>query len=306
MSLPDLISLILTAIFAWVSVRSVVYGVRLAHGHNRREMLAPCFGSICDGAGHIGVSLICIDTPSVERVADMLAVEYERYETVVVVDSVRRAEMMAELIERYSLVRVDYLRSEEFAASGCVRGLYRSRRRCFRRLTLVDADVDSGRMAVDAAADIAIYDYISVIGGDVTLLPYAVERLVAEICSSPEPVREVRTAAGAVVELYLRGSDQTEGSVRCKIYETLAVSDEGNCAVSVVIVVALLFAVAAIMLSCSLRSVLPAAAFAATVCAVVSSIIFSMRFVSPHLRGWKAFGYAVRNFCEKLVLKISQ
>ena len=290
----------------------------MLRGDNRRRMFAPFLGTLCDGVGDAGLSVICIDIESVDTVADLLAVEYEHYEAVAVVDSARSPELLQELSERYSLVSVDYSRSYECAPSVCVRRLYRSRLRRFRRLTVVDTVSISPETDADAAADIAVYNYITVLRGDMTLLPCAVERIVAEICSYPIRPREVRTEAGAEIAVYLRDDVVREGgfvsgahhfcrrSHRCRLYETLAVSHGWSRGVDIVAGAASAFTAVVAIFSFSVQSLLPLLALAGTACVVLSSIIFSIPFVSPHLSGGQAFVYALRNFCEKLLLKISQ
>lgn len=318
MSFSDIISLFLLSVLAVLSFRSVRYVLRLLRGSNRRRMFAPLLGMLCDGVGHTGLSVICIDIENADTVADLLAVEYERYEAVAVVDSARAPQLLDELTAIYSLVGVDYRRSEDFAPSISVRRLYRSRRRRFRRLTVVDTVSISPETDADAAADIAIYDYITVIHGDTVLLPCAVERIVAEICSSPEPPHEIRTEAGAEITACRREDVVREGgfvsgarhfcrrSQRRHLYETLAVSHGWRRGVRIVEAVAAIFAVGVALFAFSTMDVWPLLALAATASVVLASILLSAPFVSPHLKGRAAFVYALRNFCEKLLLKISQ
>ena len=318
MSFSDIISTLLFLSFALLAFRAVRYGLCLLHGYNRRQMFAPLFGALCDGVGDTGLSVICLDAEDVDTVADLLTVEYERYEAVVVVDSARSPELLEALTDIYALVNVDYRRSEDFAPSVGVRGLYRSRRRRFRRLTVVDTVSISPETDADAAADIALYDYITVINGDITLLPCAVERLVAEICSSPEPPHELRTQAGTEIAVYLR-DDVAEGGgfasgerhfcrrgCRRRIYETLAVSHLRSRSAGLVVAGIAVVTAFVALFAFSTRDNMPLSALLATAAVVLSSIIFSVPFVAPHLKGSSAFVYTVRNFCEKLLLKISQ
>lgn len=310
--------LLLLLLVGTASFRAVRYAFRLLRGRNRRRMFAPLFGSLGDGAGHTGLSVICIDAGDAGAVADLLNVEYECYEAVVVVDSSRERGLLRQLAELYSLVAVDYRRPADFAPAVCVRTLYRSRRRRFRRLAVVDAVSLSPETDADAAVDVALYDYVAVVRGSTTLLPYAVERIVAEIASSPVELHEIRTEAGAELSVFLREDVLRAGGFvsgirhfcrRCdrrRIYETLAVCDGWRPGVRIVAVLAVVVAAAAAALSLLVRSLLPAAVVVTSAAAIIASVIFSVRFVSPHLRGWRAFVYAVQNFCEKLLLKISQ
>lgn len=318
MSFSDVISVFLLAAMAVVSFLSVRYGLRLLKGRNRRRMFAPLLGTLCDGVGQTGLSAICLDIGSADTVAGLLTVEYERYEAIVVVDSARSPELLDELVLRYALVSVDYRRSPEFAPAIGVRRLYRSRRRRFRRLAVVDTASISPETDADAAADIAVYNYITVIRGDVVLLPGAVERIVAEISSSAEPPHEVHTEAGVELTVHLRDDVAEEGgfasgarhfcrrSERRSVYETLAVSESWGGGVRRAAAAAGVLAVVAGIFSLLVHSIWPAAALAATAAVVASSVIFCAPFAAPHLEGRRALGYSLCNFCEKLLLKISQ
>ena len=78
------------------------------------------------------------------------------------------------------MIRVEWVCSGELEVSG-VRALGRSRRRCFRRLVLVDRARDSEAGDFDAAASVATYDYLLPVRAGCFLLPGSVERLVAEL-----------------------------------------------------------------------------------------------------------------------------
>ena len=318
MSFTILISLFLLVALTVISVVAVVYGIRMIRGRNRRRMFAPLFGTLCNGIGHTGISVICTDMDNPDAVADLLTVEYERYEVIIVLDSAHNPALLRELTDIYALVSVDYSRSDDFAPSVCVRRLFRSRRRRFRRLTVLDTVGVSPETDADAAADIAVYDYIAVVGGDITLLPCAIERIVAEICSSAEPPHEIRTEAGAELTVRLRDDVAAEGgfasgarhfcppSQRRQIYETLAVSHRRTSGVVVVAVGTVIFTATTAVFSFYTRELFPIAAVMLTLAVVLSSILLSAPCVSPHLKGKEAFVGSVCNFCEKLLLKISQ
>lgn len=317
MALSDLAYIVLLAISALFAFRTMRYAVRLLRGYNRRRMLEPLLGSLGDGAGGAGLSLIGVDIDSAETVADMLATEYRHFEAVVVVDSARTPQLLGTLVETYSLVSVDYRRPDSFAPAVGVRGLYRSRQRRFRRLTLIDTAALSPQNDADAAADIAIYDYVAVIHGNTTLLPLAVERIAAEIASAEVPPHEICTRAGAELTVCMRDDVFRHGgfasgrhfcppSQRVPLYETIAVTAGWSRGVRIVTAAFVALLAAAALFSWWVGSPVPAAVVAATAILALASVLFSMPFVAPHLTGRRAFAYTLRNFCEKLLLKSSQ
>lgn len=114
------------------------------------------------------------------QIENLLSPEYSRYEVIVVLDARRHAAEFAALTARYRMIRVEWVCSGELEVSG-VRALGRSRRRCFRRLVLVDRARDSEAGDFDAAASVATYDYLLPVRAGCFLLPGSVERLVAEL-----------------------------------------------------------------------------------------------------------------------------
>lgn len=286
MWLVDIAWVLLLAASAVVSGLCVVYAFRVLRGRNRRRMLTPLFGALSGGAGDVGLSIICLEAESAGQVARLLAVEYENCEVVVVVDSAGRGELLAELVERYSMVGVDY-RPADSPQSLSVRRLYRSCRRRFRRLTLIDAVELVPGVTADAAVDVATYDYVTILRGAAGLRPYAVERIVAEIAASTEVLHEIVTAAGGEVRVCLRDDVVSGGGFvsgrrhfcrrrdrRC-IYEKLTVGCGRRRGARLVAAVAA--TAVAVVLSLVGRTLLPMAVVAATMAVVAAVAVLDSR-----------------------------
>lgn len=149
----------------------------------RLRLVDRMHGVRCDAPDWIGISLLATEGVDQEQVAQLLTVEYARYEVVVVLDAQREAMCFAELCTIYHLIRVEYRPTGELP-SAAVRGLYRSRKRRFRRLVLVDMAGDNRVARLDAATDVAAYDYLLPVGRGARLLRGAIERLVVLIGSA--------------------------------------------------------------------------------------------------------------------------
>lgn len=159
-------------------------------------------GVRCDAPDQIGLSILATEGADREQVAHLLAVEYARYEVVVVLDGAREAERFAELCSIYHLIRVEYRPTGELPSAG-VQGLYRSRKRRFRRLVLLDVTAGMvGRR--DAAADVAAYDHLLLVGRGVWLRRGAIERLVVLLASAEDPNTPWRVVMGASALLCAR------------------------------------------------------------------------------------------------------
>ena len=172
--------IVLLLLLAAVAAAALALLWLVVRGHNKRLLLAGSHAVASDTPGGIGISVLCSGVHAQEQVENLLSAEYAHYEVIVVLDSLRYPVEFAAFTARYRMIRVEYALSEELPVTG-VRALGRSRRRCFRRLVLVDRARDSEAGDFDAAASVATYDYLLPVRAGCFLLPGSVERLVAEL-----------------------------------------------------------------------------------------------------------------------------
>ena len=172
--------IVLLLLLAAVAAAALALLWLVVRGHNKRLLLAGSHAVASDTPGGIGISVLCSGVHAQEQVENLLSAEYAHYEVIVVLDSLRYPVEFAAFTARYRMIRVEWVCSGELEVSG-VRALGRSRRRCFRRLVLVDRARDSEAGDFDAAASVATYDYLLPVRAGCFLLPGRVERLVAEL-----------------------------------------------------------------------------------------------------------------------------
>lgn len=197
-------TLVLFVLLAAVASYTLASLLRIVRGCNKNRLLAGARGPSSDAPDGIGISVLCSGAADLALVEKLLAVEYARYEVIVVMDSRLHPAEFAELISRYRIIRVEYAPTQELPVHG-VRGLGRSRKRSFRRLVVVDRMQDTPAGDYNAAAIVAAYDYVLPLGEGCFLLPGAVERLVAEVGESPPgEVALVRSRLGKPVSLFGR------------------------------------------------------------------------------------------------------
>ena len=156
----------------------------ISRARSKRLLLNAVRRASSDAPDGIGISVLCSGVTDAAQIENLLSPEYSRYEVIVVLDARRHAAEFAALTARYRMIRVEWVCSGELEVSG-VRALGRSRRRCFRRLVLVDRVFDGAAGDLDAAAAVATYDYLLPVRAGCFLLPGSVERLVAE-CRTTE------------------------------------------------------------------------------------------------------------------------
>lgn len=198
----------IAAVVCFVSLAAVAGAcwlvLPLLRARNKRLLALRMFGTSCDASGTIGFSLLCSGVRRLSQVENLLSSEYVRSEVVVVADASLRRAFFESLIARYRMIRVEYLPSDEFPVRH-VRSMWRSRRRCFRRLVLLDRPEESPADDWNAAASVASYDYLVPVRDGQYLLPGALERLSVEAGQGrPGAVGALRSRVGEPFALLSR------------------------------------------------------------------------------------------------------
>ncbi len=128
---------------------------------DKRRLIAAVSAMRCDSVkGNIGISIICSGVDCMAQIENLASPEYENFEVVLCLDSDTSLRRMRNIIDRYALFRVALpSRSEALPVVG-VRAIYRSRRGAIRRMTLIDKRFTSHEDALDAAVNVASFDYM--------------------------------------------------------------------------------------------------------------------------------------------------
>lgn len=161
-----------------------LYGWRKREEARLRRLWLERMHGARNGTFGLGISALVADGVDEERLARLLGVEYDHFEVVAVVDGERDALLVERLMARYHLIRVAWHPSGELSVRE-VQGLYRSRKRRFRRLVVVDCRAEQRILRLNAAADVASYDYLMPLVEGREPLKGAVERLVTELALRP-------------------------------------------------------------------------------------------------------------------------
>lgn len=200
MQIAQAITLALAALIAAVAL---LRAARIARAVGRHDMLAPDTAGCCESLGFVGISAVCSGVQSIEHIEHLLGVEYDRYELIVVLDARLAPDAFRNIATRYGLIRVNGFDSDELPSAE-VRALYRSRRRSYRRLVLVDRPALSPYEDLNAGTSVASYDYIMPVGGSLRLMPDAVETAAAAISAAPLRPELLRTTVGAPCRIFRR------------------------------------------------------------------------------------------------------
>ena len=199
-----LTAIVILLLLASAAAFALVTVARVRRAYNKRRLLAETPGVTCDGIDCMGVSAVCSGITDEKQIENLLSVEYARYEVVLVLDAQRDTQAFRRIAARYQLIGVNCHPSEELPAAG-IRGLYRSRQRCYRRLVLLDRAHGKRSDDFDAGVSVATYDYILPLRGQSRLMPRAVERLVVELSEHPPgSIALVRSFMGDTALLFAR------------------------------------------------------------------------------------------------------
>ncbi len=141
-----------------------------------------------DSGDGVGCSLLLHNPASAELPARLLEAESASFEVVAVIDGESKPALLQESVALFSLIRVEYRPAEEFAAFG-VRALYRSSRRAYSRLILLDATTPNRAEAWSAAAAVASYEWLLPLGGDTPFRLACLEELLLRVEQLEQPPR---------------------------------------------------------------------------------------------------------------------
>ena len=203
-----LLPLLLLLLFAGTAVCALC---RLWRGERDDRWLRSRRAGFCDTADGPGVSLLVSGLRSTEEAERLLQTEYARCEVIAVVDGAACPGLLRELTDTYRLVRMDYIPSPELPTFG-VRGLYRSRRRCFRRMVVLDRSASLPADDWDAAAGVASCDWLLPLQPDVDLLPEGLGRFVDAVERTPAEAQLTLVGTTVGPRLVLVRAEETVAS----------------------------------------------------------------------------------------------
>ncbi|MDE5906135.1 MAG: hypothetical protein K2G66_00650 [Alistipes sp.] len=197
------------AVVVWILSAAVIAGAcscvfPLLRARNKRLLTARMYGMTGDASAAVGFSLLCSGVRRCGQIENLLSSEYARCEVIVVADAWYRPVFFESLVVRYRLIRVEYIPADELPVRN-VRSMWRSRKRCFRRLVLLDCPEDTPWSDFDAAASVAAYDWLLPVRNGQYLLPGALERLAVEVAQGcPGTIGSIRSWIGVPFVLFAR------------------------------------------------------------------------------------------------------
>lgn len=132
-----------------------------------------------------GISVLVSGRRDLTQIEALLMSDYAHYEVIIVGDWLADEVLFKRIQSAFSLLEVNYSPLGELPEHP-IRGLYRSRKRLFRRLVVVDRAKTSIDDDLDVGASVAIYENLLAIRGGATLREDALSRLLLLLATHDE------------------------------------------------------------------------------------------------------------------------
>ncbi len=112
----------------------------------------------------------------VENIKALLALYYTNFEVIVINDG-SRDDTLIKVIEAFELEKVSFVFNEKIKCQE-VRGIYKSKKKAFNNLTIIDKENGGKADALNAGLNVAKGDYFISIDVDSIIDPYALQKMV--------------------------------------------------------------------------------------------------------------------------------
>lgn len=154
-----LLEILLLLYLTSMSVVVITRTHRLIKAINLQRFISRSTNNCNTSIGFIGCSVICFRADSLKQIERLLTCDYYKYEVILSLNSTHQRELFNAIVKHYKLIKVNNSCPEEIATSPIL-ALYRSRKRCFRRLVIVDSTATNEYDALNVALNISSFDYI--------------------------------------------------------------------------------------------------------------------------------------------------
>lgn len=179
-----------------------------------------------DVSPHLRISVVVSGMKERDKIAEMLQGESNSYEVIVVTDFGSAQDDLRKIVQHFKLFKASYLPSGELPDKA-IRGVYRSHRRLYSKLLVVDSPASDHYSPFEVGAVVSSYDYNLQIRSQRTLRKTAIRDLLLELAMYPESsVVEIRSRIAEPIKLILREDglpsvkkgNQHKGQHKIKIY----------------------------------------------------------------------------------------
>lgn len=189
-----------TLIIIAVAVAIYLYSQNELH----KEKLRALIKNIDDLSPRLRISVVVRGVKGVGYISSLLRSESTSYQIVVVADYSKNIALLSEITHHFGLFAVSYTDSDKIQA-GAIRTLYRSHRRLYSRVVLVDSPDSRNYTPFEVGAVASDFNYNLQLYSARTLRPEAIHYLLVELSMRHEgSVEKITSRIGERFKLVLR------------------------------------------------------------------------------------------------------
>ncbi|MFR9504245.1 MAG: hypothetical protein SNH73_07355 [Rikenellaceae bacterium] len=169
------------------------------------------------GTSRLRICVVVSGIKEISYIASLLQSESTSYQVVVVADYASHPNLLHSTIQYFGLFPASYSSTGEIE-SEAIRALYRSHKRIFSRVVVVDSPYHRGYTPFEVGAAISEYNYNLQIYSSRTLRTRAINNLLLELSTQPEGnIEQITSAIGERFKLLYREAALPRGKYKIEI-----------------------------------------------------------------------------------------
>ncbi len=185
-----------------IAVAVAIYSYSRYASHKREVRRSLKY--IDDISPRLRISVVVSGIKGVGYISSLLRSPSTSYQVVVVGDFAANLALLREITQHFGLFAANFTYSDQLTA-GAVRSLYRSHKRLYSRVIIVDSPSSKLYTPFEVGATVSDYNYCLLLHTSRTLLTEAIHDLLFELSSRPEgEVEKITSHRGERFALLLR------------------------------------------------------------------------------------------------------
>ncbi len=176
----------------------------VTHRRHKRDLFEAISYNANDDVAQVGISILVSGVRDLSQIESLLASDYAHYEVIIVGDWADKRSQLRRVISNFSLIEVNYTALKELP-SHPIRALYRSRKRLFRRLVVVDRASTIPEDDLDVGAGVSIYENLLALRTSTALKSDSLSTLILKLSTHASgSIDAIQSAIGEQLSLIRR------------------------------------------------------------------------------------------------------
>ncbi len=183
----------------------------------KRAELRRSLNLIDELSPRLKISVVACGPRSITYIASLLLSESSAYQVIIVDDFSRNQGELNKITRYFGLLKTNYTPTEE-TPEGSIRALYRSHKRLFAKVVVVDSPKSKSYTPFEVGAEVSSYNYNLQIRSKRGLQPQAIEELLLEIAIRPEgSIEKITSCIGERFTLIYREAALHNGEAKIEV-----------------------------------------------------------------------------------------